>query len=176
LVLPLCTNKVHGDGGVLKAIHISFGSCRCRYDLKLCFKCIWIEIPTVIGIKLLIGNFYFSPDTKLEVIIDYFCLLESIQDTNNFFVILLGDFSAPGFNCLTTTIILNSGGNAVHTTPCLLGLRQCTKLLTAITCLTYFFANFTDLNSVPADFGFMKPGTYNPPLDTDILSPLVTND
>jgi hypothetical protein len=43
-------------GGVLIAIHISFISCRSKYDLKVCFKCIWIEIPTVIGINLLIGN------------------------------------------------------------------------------------------------------------------------
>jgi endonuclease/exonuclease/phosphatase (EEP) superfamily protein YafD len=47
---------------------------------------------------MLIGNHYFSPETKPEVISAYFHNLENILDTNNTRVILLGDFNAPGFN------------------------------------------------------------------------------
>jgi hypothetical protein len=63
----------------------------------LCSECVWVEIPAVDGINLLVGNHYFSPDTKLEVISEYFCLIENLLDTNNFCVIILGDFNAPGF-------------------------------------------------------------------------------
>jgi hypothetical protein len=38
------------------------------YDLELYSECVWVEILTVAGITMLIGNHYFSLDTKLEVI------------------------------------------------------------------------------------------------------------
>jgi hypothetical protein len=85
-------------GGVLTAIATSLGSCCHRYDLELYSECVWIEIPTADGISMLIGNHYFSPETKPEVISAYFHHLENILDTNNTHVILLGDINAPGLN------------------------------------------------------------------------------
>ncbi|PNF15466.1 hypothetical protein B7P43_G17549 [Cryptotermes secundus] len=80
-------NKVRG-GGALTAITASLGSCRRRYDLELCSECVWVEVPSADGINMLIGNHYFSPYTKLEVITAYFRQLENILDTNNTRVIL----------------------------------------------------------------------------------------
>jgi exonuclease III len=56
------------SGGVLTAITASLGSCSRRYGLELCSECVWIQIPTADGISMLIGNHYFSPDTKPKVI------------------------------------------------------------------------------------------------------------
>jgi hypothetical protein len=64
-------NKARG-GGVSTAITASLGSCSHRYDLELCSECVWVKIPTADGINMLIGNHYFSPDTKPEVITGYF--------------------------------------------------------------------------------------------------------
>jgi hypothetical protein len=47
---------------------------------------------------MLIGNHYFPPDTKPNVITDNFRHLENTLDTNNTRVILLGNVSAPDFN------------------------------------------------------------------------------
>jgi hypothetical protein len=59
---------------------------------------VWVEIPTANDISLLIGNHYYSPDTKPEVITDYFRHIENTSDPYNTRVILLGDINAPGFN------------------------------------------------------------------------------
>jgi hypothetical protein len=40
-------------------------------------ECVWVEIPTADGISMLIGNHYFSPDTKLEVIAELFNILKT---------------------------------------------------------------------------------------------------
>jgi hypothetical protein len=74
------------------------GSCSRRQDLELYSECAGVEIPTVDSIDALVGNDYFSPDTKQEVITDYFRQLENTLDTNNFGIILLWDFNTLGFN------------------------------------------------------------------------------
>jgi hypothetical protein len=131
------------DGRVLTAITTNLGSCRCRYELELCSEWVWVEIPTVGGINLLIGNHYFTPGTKLEVITDYFWLFENILDTNNFCVIILWDFNAPGFNWESGSPLPNCHyyselkGIVLYTPPhVFLPLDSPLTLLTAITCLT----------------------------------------
>jgi hypothetical protein len=60
---------------------------------------------------MLVGNHYFSPETKPEVISAYFHHLKNILDTNNDRVILLGDFMLPaltgtlGHLCLNVTTV-----------------------------------------------------------------------
>jgi hypothetical protein len=117
-------------GGVLTAITASLGSCSRRYDLELCSECVWVEIPSADGISMLIGNRYFPPDTKPEVITDYFHHLENTLDTNNTRVILLGDFNVPGFNLGRGTLLpkchyyYKLKGDAIYTSTCLLGLTH----------------------------------------------------
>jgi hypothetical protein len=65
-------NKTHG-GGVLIALSSTVRSYKCRYDLEYCDECVWVEISTLDGLNLLIGNHYFPPDSKPENIADYFC-------------------------------------------------------------------------------------------------------
>jgi hypothetical protein len=131
---------------------------------------------------LLIGNRYFSPDTKPEVITDYFRLLENKLDTNNFRVILLGDFNAPGFNWGRGLPLPNSHyysklkGDAIYTSTCFLGFRQCVKAVDSHNLLDLVFDNFSDLKPDPADSGLVKPDSYHPPLNIYIYLPHITNN
>jgi hypothetical protein len=85
------------------------------------YECVWVEIPTAYGIGMLIGNHYFSPEDKPEIITAYFHHLENILDTNNTCVILLGGINAPGFNLEIGTLLLkrhyyaNLKGDAIYT-------------------------------------------------------------
>jgi hypothetical protein len=65
-----CAKKTRG-GGVLTVISSSVRSCKCRRDLESWDECVWIEVPTLDGLNLLIGNLYFAPDTKPEAISNY---------------------------------------------------------------------------------------------------------
>jgi hypothetical protein len=38
---------------------------------------VWVEIPTFDGLNLLIENHYFPPNTKPEIIANYFHVLEN---------------------------------------------------------------------------------------------------
>jgi hypothetical protein len=62
----------------------SLGFSRLRLDMELYSECLWVEIPTVDGLSMLIGNRYFSSGIKPEVISDYFRLLENVLNTSNF--------------------------------------------------------------------------------------------
>jgi hypothetical protein len=55
-----------GGGGVLIALSSRVRSYKRRYDLEYCDECVWVEIPTLDGFNLLIGNHYFPPDAKPE--------------------------------------------------------------------------------------------------------------
>jgi hypothetical protein len=172
------TNKARG-GGVLTAIATSLGSSSRRYDLESCSECVWVEVPTDDGINLLVGNHYFSPDTKPEVITHYFRHLENNLDTNNKRVILLGDFNAPSFNWERGSPLPKCHhysklkGDPIYTSTCLLGLRQCVEAVDSLNMLDLVFANFTDLKSLLADSGLVKPDTYHPPLNINFLLPHV---
>jgi hypothetical protein len=47
---------------------------------------------------LLIGNHYFALDVKVDIIKNYLKFLENILNTLNCRVLLLGDFSVPGYD------------------------------------------------------------------------------
>jgi hypothetical protein len=136
----------------------------CLLGLRQC-------VEAVETLNMLTGNHYFSPDIKPEVITHYCRHLENTLDTNNTRVILLGDFNAPGFNWESGTPLPNSHyysklkGDAIHTSTCLLGLRQCVEAVDTLNMLDLVFANFTDLKSVPADSGLVAPDKYHPPLN-----------
>jgi hypothetical protein len=131
---------------------------------------------------MLIGNHYFSPDTKPEVIADYFRHLENNLDTNNTRVILLGDFNAPGFNWESGTLLPKCNfysklkGEAIYTSTCLLGPRQCVEAFDTLNMLDLNFAIFTDLMSVPADSGLVAPDKYHPPLSINVIFPHDNNN
>jgi hypothetical protein len=126
------------------------GSCRSRFDLELCLEHVWVEFSTVDGPNLLVGNHYFPPDAKPQLITNYFHDLENMLDTNNFCVILLGDFNVPGFNWECGTSLPSSDhysklkGDAIYTSACLLGLRQLVVAADSLNLLDLVFGNLSD--------------------------------
>jgi hypothetical protein len=85
-------------GGTLIAISNNVSGVVHRADLELVEECMWVEIPTVDGINLLIGNHYFASDIAVDTIKQSFCSLENILHTYNFRVLVVGNFNVPGFD------------------------------------------------------------------------------
>jgi hypothetical protein len=87
------------------------------------------------------------------------------------------DFNTLGFNGESGTPLPNCHyysklkGDAIYTSTCLLGLRQCVEAIDTPSMLDLVFANFTDLKSVPAHSGLVTPDTYHPPLSIDVFLP-----
>jgi hypothetical protein len=67
-------------------------------------------------------------------------------------------------------------GDAIYTSTCLLGLKQCVEAVDSIKLLDLVFANFTDLKLVPVDSGLVTPDTYHPPFSIDVLLPHINNN
>jgi hypothetical protein len=117
-------------GAVLTAFHQYLSGCKRRYDLELTSECVRIEIPIPDGFNLLVGNHYFSPDTDIRIIENYFNSLEIKLNPQNFRVVLLGDFHVPGFDWANGLPQANSHyytkirGNVIHSAACYLGLSQ----------------------------------------------------
>jgi hypothetical protein len=59
-------------GGVLMAVHQSLSGCKRRFDLELTSERTWIENPLPDGFNFLVGNNYFSPNTDIKIIENYF--------------------------------------------------------------------------------------------------------
>jgi hypothetical protein len=136
-------------------IALSFGgrSFKRRNGLEVCEECVWVEIPTLDGFNLFIGNQYFSPDAKPENIANYFRFLEHKLDTHNFRVIIVGDFNAPGCYWKRRLSLPNSHyycklkGEAIYTSACLLNQNQCIVTDHTRNLLDLIFSNLSDLLS-----------------------------
>jgi hypothetical protein len=75
-------NKTSGNR-VLIAPSSRFRSCNRRHDLESSDGCVWVEIPTFDDLDLLIGNNFFPPDNKPEIVANYFRFSENNLDTYN---------------------------------------------------------------------------------------------
>jgi hypothetical protein len=170
----LCTNETRG-GGLLIALSPRVRSCKHRCDLESCDECVWVEIPTYDGPNLLIGNHYFPPDTKPEVITNYF--LENNLDARNFRVILMGDFNTPRFDWKRGLSQPNFRyysklkRDAIYTSTCLLDLRQRIDAVGISSLLDLAFTNFNELRMNFIDSGIIKPDDYHPPFVIDVFLP-----
>jgi hypothetical protein len=124
-----CHIKLRGGGTLIAVSEAVFGAKR-RSDLEFFQECVWVEITVTDGRNLLIGNHYFSPDMKVDIVKNYSNFLENILDTLNYCVLLLGDFNVPRFgwkyglpspNCHFYTKLK---GDMIHSATCFLGLNQ----------------------------------------------------
>jgi hypothetical protein len=169
-------NRIRG-GGVLIALSPKVRSHKRRFNLEFCDECVWVEIPTYDGLNLLIGNHYFPPDTKPEIIANYFRFLENKIDTHNFRVIVVGDFITPGFDWKFGLSLPNSHyysklkRDAIYTSTCLLNLNQCIDNVGSSNLFVLIFSNLSDLGITPVDPGLLKPDNYRPPLIINFLLP-----
>jgi hypothetical protein len=165
------------SGGVLTAVHQSLSGCKHRYDLELTSECVWIEIPLPDGFYFL-GNHYFSPNTDVKVIENYFNSLEVKLNPQNFRVVLLGDFNVPGFDWANGFPQANSHyytkirGDVVHSATCYLGLSQCNLTIHNKNLQDLVFANFSCVNVMISNLDSVEP---DPSLVTDLNSTIVSS-
>jgi hypothetical protein len=62
-----CHTKSRGGGALIAISEVVFG-VKSRSDLELFQECFWVEITLTDGRNLLIGNHYFAPDVKVDII------------------------------------------------------------------------------------------------------------
>jgi hypothetical protein len=149
------------------------------YDLEFYEKYVRVKIPILDNLNLLIGNHYFPPDGRQ--IRSYntthsFRFIE-ISWTPTVFVLLWLGISAPlaltGIMAsvfLTAIITLNLKG----VLPAPPGVYfTCTETVGSSN-HDLIFPNFSDINNTFLGCGIIKPDTHHPPLDTDIILPLVS--
>lgn len=94
------TGKVWG-GGSLIAVCSQLQSYH-RKDLDFS-ECVWVEIKMKDGINLLIGNCYFSPDTRPEKLTEFFDDVGKKLEVGRYRVLILGDFNVAGVNWTDNT-------------------------------------------------------------------------
>jgi hypothetical protein len=117
---------------------------------------------------LLIGNHYFAPDIKVDIINNYFNFLENSLDTLNYWVLLLGDFNVPGFDWNNGSPSPNSHfytklkGDVIHSAICYLGLNQHNHSVSGFNLLELVFDNFVDISLDYVEHGLVHPDPFHP--------------
>jgi hypothetical protein len=115
------------DSGALIVISQSVSGIKCRFDVKLINVSVLVEIKIPHGCNLLIGNHYIPADTKFDFSQSYFNHLESILYTQNYCVVLIGDFNIPNFDWEHGLSVNNCDyyskqkGDTIFTFTCVLG-------------------------------------------------------
>jgi hypothetical protein len=132
-----------------------------------------VEISLFDGRDLLIGNHYFAPDIKVDIINNYFNFLENTLDTLNYRVLLLGDFNVPGFDwnkglpsphCHYYT---KMKGDVIHSATCFLGLNQHNHSVSGSNLLDLVFSNSVDISLDHVDYGLVHSDQFHPPFIID---------
>ena len=65
------SSKTRG-GGVLVDVNSKFCGFKREYDIQFYEQCVWVELSTLNGENLLIGNHYLPPDVSPTTIVNYF--------------------------------------------------------------------------------------------------------
>lgn len=157
-------------GGVLIAVNNQCPFSHRRYDLENTAECVWIEIKMNDGINLLIGNHYFPPDTELRILTSYLDFLVKKLDTQNYRILLFGDFNAPGMNwttgcCPNTTYYYSKLKSLeLFSSSSLLGLSQINSTVPDCNLLDLVFTNVPETLATLADHELVKQDRYHPPI------------
>jgi hypothetical protein len=77
-----CHTKSHGKEALIAVSETVFDAKR-RYDLEYFQEYIWVEFSVIDGHNLPVGNHYFAPDIKVDIIKNYLKFLENVLDTCN---------------------------------------------------------------------------------------------
>jgi hypothetical protein len=128
------------------------------------------------GLNLLVGNYYFSPNTDVKVIENYFNSLNIKLNPQNFRVVLLGDFNVSGFDWANGFPQLDShyytkiGGDVFHSAACYLGLSQHNLTIQNKNLLDLVFANVSCVNVTISNFDLVESDAVHPSLVIDLSS------
>jgi hypothetical protein len=142
---------------------------------------VFIEIPLPDGFNLLVGNHYFSPNTDIKIIENYFNSLEIKLNPQNFRIVLLGHFNVPGFDWANGLPEANSHyctkirGDVVHSAACYLGLSQYNLTTKNKNLLDLVFANFSCVNVTISNFDVVEPDVFHPSMVIDLSSTIVSS-
>jgi hypothetical protein len=60
-------DAIQSGGGALTEISDTVMGVKRQSELEFCEECVWIELPMSDGFRLLNGNHYFSPGTKVDI-------------------------------------------------------------------------------------------------------------
>jgi hypothetical protein len=100
--------------------------------------------------------------------------LETKLDTQNFRVVLLGDFNVPGYDWVNGFPQANSHyyikirGGIIQNATCYLGLKQRNFTVNNMNFLDLVFAHGYNVTVAISDFELVVPDTNVPPLCTDL--------
>jgi hypothetical protein len=127
------------------------------------------------------GNHYFSPDTDVKVIENYFNYFVIKLNPQNFRVVLLGDFYVPGFDWANGFTQANSHyytkirGDVFHGASCNFGLSQYNLTILNKNLIDLGFANFSCINVTISNLDFIEPDALHPSLVIDLSSTIVSS-
>jgi hypothetical protein len=166
-----CHDKLR-CGGVLTAVTDTIFGVKRRPDLDFFFNLVWVEFTLSDGRNLLVGNHYFAPDIKVDIINNYFYFLEKSLDILNYRVLLFGDFNVPSFdwnngspspNCHFYTKLKE---DVIHSAISYLGLNQHNYSVSGLNLLDlvffFFFSNFVDISLDHVKHGLVHPDPFHP--------------
>jgi hypothetical protein len=159
---------------VLIAVSDIVSGVRRRPDLELFPESVRVEISLPDGCNLLIGNHYFAPDIKVDLINNYLNFLGNVLDTLNYRVFLLGDFNVPGFSwdkgmpaphCHYYTKLK---GEAIHSATCFLGLSQYNHSVGNSNLLDLVCSNIANISLHHVEYGLVQSDHFHPPFIIDV--------
>jgi hypothetical protein len=153
----------------LTAVSDTVFGVKRKPDLESFHESVWVEIILSDGRNLLVGDDCFAPDTKVDIINNFFNFLENSLDTLNYRVLFLGDFNVPCFdwnndspspNCHFYTKLK---GDAIHSAIFYLALNQQNHPVKGSNLLDLVFSNFVDISFDYVDHGLVHPDPFHPP-------------
>jgi hypothetical protein len=109
-----------------------------------------------------------------EFIENYFNLLENKLNTQNFLVVLLGDFNVPFYDWVSglphanTHYYTKLRGDMIQNSVCFLGLSQYNPTTQSKNLLDLVLANFSDVAVSNSYIDSVEPDTFHPSLAIDL--------
>jgi hypothetical protein len=110
----------------------------------------------------------------IKVTENYFNLLENKFNTQNFRVLLLGNFNLPGYDWVSglphanTHYYTKLRGEVIHNASCFLGFSQYNLTIQSKNLIDLVFDNFTDVAVSNSYIGLVEPDSFHPSLVIDL--------
>ncbi|KAL1446877.1 hypothetical protein WDU94_003620 [Cyamophila willieti] len=176
---PEAVNDVRG-GGTLVAVKKTFKVHR-RFDLDFNnIECTWVEIALEGNSTLIVGNHYFQPSIRTELLRNYVDFLETCNiDIASSKVLFLGDYNIPRFNfdlgvSENDVPYIRNKSDIVYSLFCTFNLMQSNyeRILDTDSLLDLVSSNFPDSLSITKEQGLVDWDHQHPALLINICLPV----
>jgi hypothetical protein len=110
----------------------------------------------------------------IKIIKNFFNLLENKLNSQNFRILLLGDFNVPGYDWVTGHFHANTNyykklrGEVFQNAACFYWLSQYNLTVQSKNLLDLVFSNYTDIAVSNSYIDLVKPDTFHPSLVIDL--------